>query len=1033
MNNISVYTPNILGQQLDGKLTFTFSKSALLDERLDEAYLFIVDSSTPSFEPTTELTVYVNNTHNDTVERKNYHYIVSSDRSYEQPNGSGKYKHEIHLIERTKLLEGIYCSSLTFTNSKGNTYTSVRTPSVGMVTYSNDDKDLFEGNGNSATERREAVETCLEQYYNTPLSVGAQVNAINNAGIITPGNMAYLIANALNGTDVSEFHNWKAHTLNGSQKLTVTNGNTIVGTYELGDGQGMPTVTIGNEPVTLSYSVTLTNSDGIGSGYDNIVTMAFDFVVYGVSNRYPLKPWTITECVVRCLQLAEPIIQVDLEQEPAPRYTFNAEQAQKYANVYAPEFTMTQCTLREQLKVIGSYIHAEPRLGGVSNGVYYENMIFFDEYGQGSKTSIEDKPYIYKAFSHDINEYCTHIETSASNLVNALDYAQGVVTEPNINNNRTLRTESINVILSEGNSFASTDNAIYDIPNQAGGVLVSLYNGALNEPTFEDIDITPFIFEETEYNNLSSFSGAYPYTKHYALYYTRGQKGIKGLFYKIENAYNNLFSNYAIVNIINSVTGGKYKEEIAERFAQLAFKITYVPIYDTKFSHSKQTVELGKKPFSRVYNQSENLIESRYYGENIKGVSQRMGNIEQTRTYILDSIDDIPDVGQTIDGYFIVDVKCEFQQSFIKCTVQLSKDFNRISQYVGISSNKRTYEVSEVNAYDRDILLKNYVVVGDSTDTTISNSYTPILETIAPIMQMFNPNINGKVNAPINAVNGYGLTKALDTIGNVSLPVISSAFGNTMVFSWDYKDNYSAGTKASPIEYDTDANSNKAQATWQRDVPYGDYYGRCWWYKFRMYTNPSDMGYSQAITVEQKGLQVSSIGLYSNALLLRKDNRERLSFNYEVEFVTTHDDIIIGSALASSCPLVTTRRYGNLILVFLNRKVGKFERYLTPTNASATGFYQIIADMVKEDGTLELPLSYQFAPDDFDFESWAIVTPITYDTQTVETEDGKVETTTIQKGGEILLARNKSKVQYENDNATTETIKFQIANTIFDS
>lgn len=1032
MNNISVYTPNILGQQLDGKLAFTFSKSALLDERLDEAYLFIVDSPTPSFEPTTELTVYVNNTHNDTVEQKNYHYIVSSDRSYEQPNGSGKYKHEIHLIERTKLLEGIYCSSLTFTNSKGNTYTSVRTPSVGMVTYSNDDKDLFEGNGNSATERREAVETCLEQYYNTPLSVGVQVNAINNAGIITPGNMAYLIANALNSAEISEFHNWKAHTLNGSQKLTVTNGNTIVGTYELGDGQEeMPTVTIGNEPVTLSYSVTLTNSDGIGSGYDNIVTMAFDFIVYGVSNRYPLKPWTITECVVRCLQLAEPIIQVDLEQEPAPRYTFNAEQAQKYANVYAPEFTMTQCTLREQLKVIGSYIHAEPRLGGVSNGVYYDNMIFFDEYGQGSKASIENKPYIYKAFSHDINEYCTHIETSASNLVNALDYAQGVVTEPNINNNRTLRTESVNVILSEGNSFASTDNAIYDIPNQEGGVLVSLYNGALNEPTFEDIDITPFIFEETEYNNLSSFSGAYPYTKHYALYYTRGQKGIKGLFYKIENAYNNLFSNYAIVNIINSVTGGKYKKEIAERFAQLAFKITYVPIYDTKFSHSKQTVKLGKKPFMRVYNQSENLIESRYYGENIKGVSQRMGNIEQTRTYILDSIDDIPDVGETIDGYFIVDVKCEFQQGFIKCTVQLSKDFNRISQYVGISSNKRTYEVSEVNAYDRDILLKNYVVVGDSTDTTISNRYTPILETIAPIMQMFNPNINGKVNAPINAVNGYGLTKALDTIGNVSLPVISSAFGNTMVFSWDYKDNYSAGTKASSIEYDTDANSNKAQATWQRDVPYGDYYGRCWWYKFRMYTNPSDMGYSQAITVEQKGLQGSSIGLYSNALLLRKDNRERLSFNYEVEFVTTHDDIIIGSALASSCPLVTTRRSNAVPTVyFFKGNVGKFDKTLDYSK-----LYNVINAgnaIANENGTLTINIPQSSQDNEVDFDGWAIVSPTVTKPYKFENENGQVESGFVIEGGEILLARNKSKAQYDNDNATTETIKFQIANTIFD-
>ena len=1019
MNKFSAYikgaNSNVYNQQIDGVSTFTFAKSALLDERLDEAYLYLEQSETPSFEPTTEIAILVRDENNN---EKTYRYVIASDRSQEQPNGSGYYKHEIHLIERTKLLEGIYCSSLTFTNSKGNTYTNNKRQSMGAITYSGVQASFSDN-------EKQSIENYLKKLFLSPVENSSVVVAGENWSTIPS---ATSLADYLSGVVLEEREKYQ-NSLSDDDELTISTQSTSV-TYT--NDEQPPTTEISTELI-IKYNLHYQ----LGTDPTKRLSIEFDYTIAGVQNQYPLKPWTITECVVRCLQLAEPIIQVDLSQEPAPRFTFNAEQAQKYANVYAPEFTMTQCTLREQLKVIGSYIHAEPRLGGYdANGVYRENYIFFDEYGQGSKASIEDKPYIYKAFNHDINEYCTHIETSASNLVNALDYAQGVVTEPNINNNRTLRTESINVILSEGNSFASTDNAIYDIPNQEGGVLVTLYDGD-NAPIFEDVDITPFIFEETEYNNLSSFGGGYPYSKHYALYYKRGQKGIHGLFFKVDNAVNEIFSNYAIVNIINSVTGGNYKGEIAERFAQLAFKITYVPIYDTKFSHSKQTVKLGKKPFSRVYNQSENVIESRFYGENVKGTAQRMGNIEQTRTYILDSIDDIPEIGQTIDRYFIVDVKCEFQQGFIKCTVQLSKDFNRISQYVGISSNKRVYEVSEVNAYARDILLKNYVVVGDSTDTTIANGYTPILNTIAPIMQMFNPNIDGKVNAPINAVNGYGLTKALDVIGNVSLPVISSAFGNTMVFSWDYKDNYSAGTQASAIDdaiYDPEDNSKTIIATWQRDVAYGDYYGRCWWYKFRMYTNPSDMGYSQATTVEQQDKQqVSNIGLYSNALLLRKDNRERLSFNYEVEFVTTHDDIIIGSALASSCPLVTTRRYGNLALVFLNRKVGKFERYLTVNNAQATGNYIIDESMVSANGangTLILPLSYQFAPDDFDFESWAIVTPIINKSQIVENEDGTVQTITIQEGGEILLARNKSKAQY--GNATTETIKFQIANTIFD-
>ena len=194
MNNISVYTPDITGQALDGKLTFTFSKSALLDERLDEAYLFIVDSRTPSFEPTTELTVYVTETVNDTFKRKNYHYIVASDRSQEQPNGSGYYKHEIHLIERTKLLEGIYCSSLTFTNSKGNTYTNNKRQSMGAITYSGVQASFSDN-------EKQSIENYLKKLFLSPVENSSVVFAGENWSTIPS---ATSLADYLSGVVLEE-------------------------------------------------------------------------------------------------------------------------------------------------------------------------------------------------------------------------------------------------------------------------------------------------------------------------------------------------------------------------------------------------------------------------------------------------------------------------------------------------------------------------------------------------------------------------------------------------------------------------------------------------------------------------------------------------------------------------------------------------------------------------------------------------------------------------------------------------------------
>ena len=40
--------------------------------------------------------------------------------------GKGTYTHELYLIERTKLLEGILCQSMTFTNTLGNNGTAYK-------------------------------------------------------------------------------------------------------------------------------------------------------------------------------------------------------------------------------------------------------------------------------------------------------------------------------------------------------------------------------------------------------------------------------------------------------------------------------------------------------------------------------------------------------------------------------------------------------------------------------------------------------------------------------------------------------------------------------------------------------------------------------------------------------------------------------------------------------------------------------------------------------------------------------------------
>ncbi len=98
---------------------FPFSSGELLDERLDEAYVTFY-SRTKEYKPLTEfrITHYVDGVQDGDIE----YYILATDNSAEFPSGSGRYKHQVYLIERTKLLEGVICPSITFTNATKDVY-----------------------------------------------------------------------------------------------------------------------------------------------------------------------------------------------------------------------------------------------------------------------------------------------------------------------------------------------------------------------------------------------------------------------------------------------------------------------------------------------------------------------------------------------------------------------------------------------------------------------------------------------------------------------------------------------------------------------------------------------------------------------------------------------------------------------------------------------------------------------------------------------------------------------------------------------
>lgn len=740
-------------------------------------------------------------------------------------------------------------------------------------------------------------------------------------------------------------------------------------------------------------------------------------------NRLPLKKWTVTDVINRCLELAEP-----LRKGQNPRFRLDGVEyvggvaqypyragslAEKYDKIIAPEFAMTKQTLREQLKQVGGFIHAEPRLK--------DGVIYYDEYGKNSFSNISKKKHISAQLSHDINEFCTSLDSQADNLVNRLDYAQGVVIEPFVGGFQSIRTESTTVRIGEGNGIIATQRPIMDIKRVLVRYPTQNSNGAITSWS-NPVDITAYLFESAEYSNLSSFSGTFPYAKEWALCYIQGQKNITGLFYKAPDAVGEAVESYSIVNILG--TEGVSKANIEAVYPILAFEVSYVPTFSERVKTNK-AIRIGGLPRTLVYNQSANLVESRYYGENLKGVVARLGNIDKTYTYKIGYLSDIPKAGDLFDkDYYISAVSVEIQPFFIKLTVGLSKDFNRLSEYVGISSNIRMYEISEKQAFQRDTVYTDYLVVTDNLEeNNLQGNDLGSNDLAYALYGMFT----GYYDKGYRQIN-QALIKARSIENKsvnqgyaISLPVVSSALGNQMTFSFNCEDNYSAGQQ---VDY-SNINNGGISGFFGNYVPYTDYYGRAYYLDVALYQNQiideaTNKRYPLRLPLYELGdkdkLPTNSVVTTDDyPILYRKDSREVVSFTYQISIVAGKNDtdIIIGSGFAKNCSLVNGNTIKNefgetipLKIYFFNERLPQYEKVLDINQE--TKFIKLNNDIVEVQTSGARGVRFKSFTAPSDFKSWAIATPIKVQKVRVNDEANNEIIQEIITGGELILGKNIS-------------------------
>nr|DAP53578.1 MAG TPA: hypothetical protein [Caudoviricetes sp.] len=654
---------------------------------------------------------------------------------------------------------------------------------------------------------------------------------------------------------------------------------------------------------TLEYCI---DASWVGGEVEVLSINNFIYTIYLATNLAPLPRWTAKGVIERLLLKAETLAEGE-----KPRFHLNAEQAEQFDKIEMPEVHFTNCTLREALQTVGSVVHGEPRLRG--------NEIIFDMYGSAERSGVPIRTYGGKTYSQTIEGAVTAIDSTVDNLVSTIGYAKGVTVDPYAGGYKTVRTETLYARIQDDNMLIQVSNGINRVIK-----LEASYAGK-----FTDVDITPYVFEESEYARMSAYTELYPSSRVYALYYTTGGTTIRGLNYKIPKATGEAYGDYAIVRILKAETGNNSLN--LEPYPLLAFRVTYESITSARVKQSKQYTK-SPLPTEIAYNQGQNLIESGYFGENLKGVVARLGNVDKVITIIKRGLPKIPKAGTLYDDdYYISAVAVEVMPFYTKITLALSKDFNRYSDFVGVNSQRRFFEVSEKQAYDSFIHYRDYVVIGDQQNVTRAADVSA-----EEIVKIFNPTDG----TAVSYVQATSFEKDNTEIAQVVLPVKALPLGNSAVFTFKYQDNYSAGDQA------VYQGSGEITGYFQQGTQYKNFYG----YIDNLSLGYYDKGLTPSSVDDQNSVALSLPEKYGSGrvklpigenlkftlahLQVSIGPTEIPTFTYQIDFVSNRKDIVIGSGLARNLPLIAGAQTNNSAKLYvLPSRLNKFAQKVDLTNA----------------------------------------------------------------------------------------------------
>lgn len=616
----------------------------------------------------------------------------------------------------------------------------------------------------------------------------------------------------------------------------------------------------------------------------------------------------------------------------APLY-FTWDSSKDYFNKTAPELFFTDKSLFEIFVEIGEVIGGFPSIRwakSYNNGSeYWLWLLEYRMWGDNTTTHWAEDTKIVQSLRHTgIDGYANVLVSNLKNLQNMSLDGENTIVEPCETEYMAVSTEDYVTEITATNAVFRTKKPIAKILSMGFAIFDSMsarFHYSIEFPSTMD---APVFVESTVWQTypdrsvISDFlSTAY---KNTTMYYIQGDNTI----YNIDDG--TVYS--ACRRIFESIRVTDPYEDTITNGTRLYAKIKYIPYQDAKVKTYKPDSTL---PLTEIYNQSANVVSSNAIGNNMQGLVERMEGRYKMIQKVYGRGESLMRIGDYYDGDVITEANYEYTNRSISAIFTVAP-FNRRSPFVSIPNNIRLWAIPKDKIADRDLHYSEIVEVEINPTMASTNNGSLTIKGLG-VLRNYQTSETVPSLAYVAWKNTASIISDSDTQSNnyALAPLSALPIGKSVIMTWGAVDNASMGnrtyskTAAQPhrgdvqsfVAYDEKALffnckiGNIAPQTYDFDnslLPLGGE------------TRNQNFEFSYPASNKKQYTDCQSFVDFGQ-WYIQKDLRERIKFNYQLDFVGKNGTIVYdkGVTLNRLCTNTATT-----FRIFKNRAVpySSFER-----------------------------------------------------------------------------------------------------------